>query len=355
VRVASSLGQLEEAIAACRAWRALSFPNIRRVDETRAALELARGRGDVAATVLAPHRDEIVAARTDRPGPYRALLASMLMTGDVRGARRLEGDRLSNGAAERATWARLAARSPYRAGLEAMSLLEAATPPDPTSRVILVGQWLDFHRRHPDGEGLNRARQLVPAAAPPPRDRQSRLQNLAKADIARAVGDTRTQIDILRVVIDSFEPGVFGEIAELPADRRASRLFDVEPLLIAKNNLAMALLEQRRDLEEAERLVAECLELLPGQAELRDTHAQILLKLGRMSEAERSSAIALQGDIDDPAILATAAEILGSTGRFEESRLVLQRVRDAMRSDPWPDRELEARIDGVEAMVSGVP
>jgi len=190
---------------------------------------------------------------------------------------------------------------------------------------------------------------------PPPRDRQSRLQNLAKADIARASGDVRTQLDTLRGIIDSYEDGTMDEIAGLPADRRASRLFEVEPLLFAMNNLAMALLEQRRDLEEAERLVATCLDVLPGQPDLRDTHAQILMKLGRMSEAERSSAIALQGDIDNPAILATAAEILGSTGRFEEARLVLQRMRDAMRSDPWPDRELEARVDGVEAMVSNGP
>ena len=355
VRVATSLGQIEEAIAASRAWRALSFPNVRRVDETRAALELARGRGDAAASVLAPHREAIVAVRAERPGPYRALLASMLMTGDVRGARRLEGDRLSSGVSERATWARLATMAPYRFGLEAMSLLEAATPPDPTSRVILVGQWLDFHRRHPDGDGLARARQLVPETAPPPRDAESRLQNLATADIARAVGDVRKQMDTLRTVIGSYEEGTMEEIAELPADRRAMRVGEIEPLIFAMNNLAMALLEQQQDLEEAERLVARCLDVLPGQPDLRDTHAQILMKLGRMSEAERSSAIALQGDLDNAAILATAAEILGSTGRFEEARLVLQRIRDAMRSDPWPDRELEARIDGVEAMVSGGP
>jgi len=353
VRASTSLGDIEDAISACRTWRTLSFPNVRSVDETRAALELARGDGAAALRAIEAHADAIVGARDRRPGPYRALLASLLMTGDVRGARRLEGERFAGDPAARTTWAKLCTMASYRSGLEAMSLLEAATPPDPTSRSILVGQWLDFHRRHPDGEGLSRARQLISAAPIDPKDFESRLECLARADIARTEGDVRTQRGQLELVIDSYSDSELGRLEDLPPAERGERLMFLQPLIMAKNNLAMALLETGSDLDRAEQLVASCLEMLPNQPQLRDSHAQILLAMGRMSEAERSIVTAIRGAPGDAAILATAAQILAATGRLEEANLALQRIRDTSRAEPWPNRELQSRIAEVEAIVSG--
>lgn len=355
VRSAMALGQLEEAVAACRTWRSLLFPDVRIADETRAAIELSRGQGAAALRALEPHVETIVAMRDRRPGPYRAVLASMLMTGDVRGARRLEGDRFAADPAARTTWARLSTMAPYRSGLEAMSLLEAATLPDPTSRSILIGQWLDFHSRHPEGEGLARARQLLPGGRVEPTDFDSRLQRLAEADIARAEGDPARQRTILDVVISSYPEGSVKSLADVAPEDRGEYILELQPLIMARNNLAMSLLEERRELQRAEELVDSCLEILPAQPQLHDSRAQILLATGRMSEAERSVVIALRGAPGEPAILATAAEVLVATGRVAEAQLALQRVREAIGLEPWPNRKLQARVDQVEALVSEQP
>ncbi len=354
-RAAASLGQIDDAIAACRTWRTLSFPSVQKADETRAALEIARGDAAAALRTLEPHAESIIASRDRNPGPYRALLASMLMTGDVRGARRIEGAGFGADPAGRSTWANLASMAPYREGLAAMSLLEAATPPDATSRAILVGQWLDFHRRHPEGEALSRARQLVDGDLVEPRDFESRLQCLAQADIERFEGNAQAHRDLLQRVIDSYGGDRILPLDEIEPTRRGEYLFSLQPYFMALNNLAMSLLEDRLDLERAESLVSTCLELLPRQPEIRDSHAQILLALGRMSDAERSVVVALQNASADPGILTTAAEILAATGRTEEASVAIQRARDGLQVQPWPNRQLQARIDEVEAIVSGGP
>ncbi len=358
VIASSSLGDLEQASALCIEWRRRSFPDVRRVDETQAALELARNRPEAALPLLLRHRDLIIKDSSVRPGPYRALIASLLMSGKVREAAEL--DRASLGASEesRRTWAQIAAMAPYDRGLEAMSILEATTPPDAVARAQMIGRWVEFHERHPSGRGLDRARSLLPAAISAPRDAESRLAIIARADIERVAGDFDAARASLRSVIDSYSEGDQERARKLEAlsgPEQFSLFREIEPLLYARNNLAMLFVEEEQSLEEALSLIASCIEIFPSNPELRDTEAQVLLRLGRLSEAEQSAVMAIRALPQSAPVLLTGVEILAASGRFEDARQVLQRIRDIVAQEPWPPRKLESRLRQVAAVVDSQP
>lgn len=353
VRLALASGNVPEALSDLRTWRALSFPDVRRVDETWAAMELSRGRGVEALRVLEPHRDAILAARDRFPGPYRALLASMLMSGRVRDAVNLEADRLSTDAVARETWAKLVSMAPYRAGVEAMSVLETMTPPDVVSRSILIGHWLGFHARHPAGAGLARARQLLPRVVSAPTDLESRVETLARAEVAIAEGAPEDSMALLQSVVDSYEPATIVALSDVPPEQRAEYIRSVEPFLIASNNLAMQLTERRIRFDDAEQLIRGCLKVVPGQPTVLDTYAQLLLAMGRPTEAEAAIVEAVRSGTTDPTIWATASEVLVALGRPDDARLLLQRARESLQLDPWPSVAIQSRLDAVTASIGG--
>ncbi|MGA1045573.1 MAG: tetratricopeptide repeat protein, partial [Phycisphaerales bacterium] len=126
---------------------------------------------------------------------------------------------------------------------------------------------------------------------------------------------------------------------------------EIEPLLYARNNLAMLLVEEDRSLDQALALVEQCIEIIPGNPDLRDTEAQVLLKLGRLSEAEQSSVMAIRAYPQNPSVLLTGAEILAASGRMEDAKQVLQRIRDIVAQEPWPSRQVENRLRRVTQVV----
>jgi tetratricopeptide (TPR) repeat protein len=354
VVAASSLGDLEQASSLCIEWRRLSFPDVRGVDEAQAAIELTRNRPDAALPLLMRHRDLIVNDAAMRPGPYRALIASLLMTGKVREAADLERTNLETSDASRGTWAQIAAMAPYERGLEAMSILEAASPSDPVSRAQLVGKWVAFHERHPNGRALERARSLLPRSMPQPKDSSSRLAIVARADIERVAGDFAAARATLQSVIDSYPANIQDRaklVGSLSGTDQQALFQEIEPLLYARNNLAMLLVEEDRSLDQALALVEQCIEIIPGNPDLRDTEAQVLLKLGRLSEAEQSSVMAIRAYPQNPSVLLTGAEILAASGRMEDAKQVLQRIRDIVAQEPWPSRQVENRLRRVTQVV----
>jgi tetratricopeptide (TPR) repeat protein len=354
VFAASSLGELDKASALCAEWRRLRFPDVRPVDEAHAALELARNRPESALVLLNRHRDLIVDQAAVRPGPYRALLASLILTGQVRDAARLEQSNLVRSESSGSTWAEIATMAPYDVGLEAMSILEAASISDAGQRARMIGRWVAFHARHPEGRAIDRARALLPRNLGEPRDYDSRIAIVARADIERALGDVAAAVRSLRSVLDSFSPDVQSRaaaIGTLTGQAQQDLFREIEPLLYARNNLSMLLLEQGTSLDEALGLVEQCLAIIPGSPELRDTHAQVLLKLGRVSEAEQSSVFAIQRLPTNASVILTGCEILLASGRVEDSRLLVQRVREILAREPWPSREVEDRLRRVASQI----
>lgn len=358
VFAASSSGDLEKAASLCAEWRRLRFPDVRPVDEAQAALELARRRPEAALVLLNRHRDLIVSEAASRPGPYRALLASLILSGQVRDAARLEQANLARDEASASTWAEIAAMAPYEPGLEAMSILEASCAADAGARARMVGRWVAFHDRHPNGRAIDRARALLPRGLTSAPDYDSRIFVVARADVERASGDPSSAIRSLRAVIDSYPANIqerAATIGSLTGQPQYELFREIEPLLYARNNLAMLLLEQDISMEEALMLVEMCLTILPGSPELRDTHAQVLLRLGRYSEAEQSAVSAIRSLPTNASILLTGAEILIASGRVEDSKLLLQRVREILAREPWPSQQVEDRLGRVSSAIGSQP
>lgn len=354
VFAASSMGDLEKATALCTDWRRLRFPDVRPVDETQAALELARDRPEAALLLLNRHRDLIVAEGSTRPGPYRALLAALILSGQVREAARLEQANLARSEASASTWAEISAMATYERGLEAMSILETASATDAGARARMVGRWVSFHERHPNGRAIDRAHALLPRSAIVPVDYDSRIAVIARADVERASGDADSAVRSLRSVIDSYPADIqkrAATIGTLSGQPQIELFREIEPLFYARNNLAMLLVQQDKSLDDALELVEQCLEVLPGNAGLLDTHSLVLLALGRFVDAERSAVMAIGADPQNPAVLLTGAEILAATGRAEDSRVLLQRVRDLVSQEPWPSQQVEDRLRRVSAAV----
>ena len=358
VFAASSSGDLEKATALCVDWRRLRFPDVRPVDEAQAALELARDRPEAALVLLNRHRDLIVAEGSTRPGPYRALVASLILSGQVREAARLEQTNLGRSEASATTWAEISAMAPYERGLEAMSILEAASATDAGARARMVGRWVSFHERHPNGRALDRARALLPRGILSPVDYDSRIAVIARSDVERASEDADSAVRSLRSVIDSYPADVQRRavtIGTLSGQPQLELFREIEPLIYARNNLAMLLVQQDTSLDDALELVEQCLEVLPGNSGLRDTHALVLLAIGRFADAERSAVMAIGADPRNPSVLLTGAEILAATGRSEDSRVLLRRVRDIVAQEPWPSRQVEDRLRRVASAIDSQP
>ena len=355
---ASGLGNLELASSLCIEWRRRSFPDVRRVDEAHAAIELARKRPDAALPLLARHRDLIIRDATARPGPYRALIASLMMTGAVRDAAELDRANLSASEASRATWAQIATMAPYPQGLEAMSILEAASPSDPFGRAQMIGRWIAFHERHPNGRGLDRARSLLPRSVSVPKDFDSRIAVIAKSDIERVAGDPAAARASLQSVINSYPRDIQERaktVGSLSGPAQQELFREIEPLLYARNNLAMLLVEMDVSLDEALALVEQCVEIIPGNPDLRDTEAQVLMKLGRLSEAEQSSVMAIRAYPQNTSVLLTGVEILAASGRVEDAKQLMQRIRDIVAQEPWPSRQVEDRLRRVASAIDSQP
>jgi tetratricopeptide (TPR) repeat protein len=228
-----------------------------------------------------------------------------------------------------------------------MSVLEATTPADSGSRAQMVGRWVAFHERHPNGRGLERARALLPRLAASPNDAESRLAMVARSDIERASGDIAAAKASLKSVIDSYPPDIQDRarsVASLTGPDQFALFQEIEALLYARNNLAMLLVGAGESPDQALSLVEQCIEILPTNPDLRDTEAQVLLSLGRLSEAEQSSVMAIRAYPQNASVLLTGVEILAASGRKEDARQILQRVREIISREPWPSQQVADRL-----------
>lgn len=353
VRLAAASGDLDEAVRLCLDWRRRSFPDTRQVDQQEATLQIARNRPQEAYGLLEPYREAILAEASSAPGPYRALLASMLMTGRFREAIEIAADELARSPEARASWARIASLAPAASAYQAMLALEAATPTDIRSRSVLIGDWVAFHERHPGGGGLARARALLPARLPDPVDFDARLKTIAASAVAMAGGDAAGANRLLQSVIDSYsasDRGRAAAIMSLPPEQRLAAFAEFEPLLFALNNMAMNLVESRSDLPRALRCIDDAMEILPNEPNLLDSRAQVLLALGQVTEAEQAVAGSLAGAGANPQVALTAAEVLLATGRSLEARQLLQGVRAGISAEPWPSQQLQSRLARLEEL-----
>ncbi|MGA1707904.1 MAG: hypothetical protein ACO4CI_04350, partial [Phycisphaerales bacterium] len=61
--------------------------------------------------------------------------------------------------------------------------------------------------------------------------------------------------------------------------------------------------------------------------------------------------MAIRAYPQSPSVLLTGAEILAASGRMEDAKQVLQRIRDIVALEPWPSRQVENRLRRVTQVV----
>ena len=222
----------------------------------------------------------------------------------------------------------------------------------------MIGRWIAFHERHPNGRGLDRARSLLPRSVSVPKDFDSIIAVIANSDIERVAGDPAAARASLQSVINSYPRDIQERaktVGSLSGPAQQELFREIEPLLYARNNLAMLLVEMDVSLDEALALVEQCVEIIPGNPDLRDTEAQVLMKLGRLSEAEQSSVMAIRAYPQNTSVLLTGVEILAASGRVEDAKQLMQRIRDIVAQEPWPSRQVEDRLRRVASAIDSQP
>lgn len=113
------------------------------------------------------------------------------------------------------------------------------------------------------------------------------------------------------------------------------------------NNLAYLLLRYVGDCQEAMTLSARAARLAPRNADVLDTHAQALVCLNRLEEAEAVSRSAVAQRETDPGLLLTLARVLLAQDRFGEGVLELDRARNLINADPRPNVSLSQEIEAL--------
>ena len=136
---------------------------------------------------------------------------------------------------------------------------------------------------------------------------------------------------------------------EAEADfRRALELNPGQPSVL--NYLGYSLVEQRRNLDEAERMIREAVEQRPQDGYITDSLGWVLYRLGRYQEAVAPMERAVELAPVDPVINDHLGDVLWMVGRKMEARFQWKR---ALSFDPEPDvakrirRKLEVGLDQV--------
>ena len=98
---------------------------------------------------------------------------------------------------------------------------------------------------------------------------------------------------------------------------------------IALNNYSYYLSLRSKDLEKAERLSKQCIELSPDEPTYQDTYGWILYKLGRFVEAEKWIRKAIEGGCNNPEILEHYGDILFQIDRKTEALEYWKKAKQA--------------------------
>ncbi|MEX2670972.1 MAG: tetratricopeptide repeat protein [Phycisphaeraceae bacterium] len=319
----------QQAISAANRWRERAPNEAASADSLIAEAHLNLDRATEALAVLEPY---IETAKQD-PQRHASMLAlyarSLLQAGRAEEAGDLLLTRLGEAAALRGPVRRLAERLVNDAQLaeQWLSELEEATPEDAVDdRLANAIAWHRAGSRLNSDGFVDRCEAIV--------------AELVKRDDASAMAFM-----------------LYGELAQTredwPAAERAfDKVLEMTPEnAVAKNNLAMALLEQDRQLLHALDLARAASEALPEQPIILDTLVRVLLKLGEYSEAVTVSERILEIDPQDLSRQIELIWALTQAGRLDEARDQLEQVRVNVADVEQLPEESRERLQEIERLL----
>jgi tetratricopeptide (TPR) repeat protein len=270
----AAVGRWPEALDAAEGWRRRLRGDPRPADLLIARAQRELGRPRVALQRLEPYRRSLTANPMADPAATQQLVLTLAAAGEADAGLDLLGPLLPQDPYWRAAGIDAAVRLIARteAAGDWLAAVEQALPASDGIETAAVAQaWWAVGRRDSYRPYLDRGRSLA--------------EQLAEGEGASAA-------------LWFFLGTVYEQDRDLAAAERAYRqtleLAPEQPG--AMNNLAMVLADAGGDLDEALQLIDRVLQTLPDDPNLLDTRAHVLIRMGRLGEAETAVRRAMQLD-----------------------------------------------------------
>lgn len=271
-------GQWRQALLAAEAWGQRTTGNRAEADALAARAHRELGRANVAMTVIAPHQTQVEADPLAMPTVTRELALSLAANGQAEPARAILEPLLGKGKTWRMAWldaAVLSVTSTRQAGRWLETVESAIHAEAADERASLAQAWWTLGLRDSYPAYLERGRALANELTQRP-DASAALWFFV-GTMAEADGDLNAAGQAYR------------EALQLDPD-----------LASANNNMAMVLVGNNGDLDEAVQLAERAIEAVPTEPNYYDTLALVHLRAGRVQEAEQAIQQAIKLDPGNP-------------------------------------------------------
>lgn len=305
--------ELEAALISAEAWRRRSLADPYEASVVLASIALDLRDFNRAYQVLAPIVNRFRADRSHDPRGFDRWVATLMLSGRIDEAYREVAEDISGDAGVFYRWLQNAQALPGDSAVVALArITEQATSLE--QRLNLALAWATVGQRSSRQQGGSarastcfvRAREAVTAAQGGSAPTPEILRTMAI--IAAAEGQTEDAIQRYRDLLrrDPDDP-------------------------IALNNLAMLLVTAASRPDEALPLSDRLIALHADVVDFLDTHALVLLHVGRLDDAIRTIDGALVKSPDNPALLLTRARIQVRRGDMAGARATVARVESLLR------------------------
>ncbi|MFP4106082.1 MAG: tetratricopeptide repeat protein [Phycisphaerae bacterium] len=298
-------GRWAEAMVAARKWRRRSRGRQLAADMMIAEGHIRTGNARGAIAQLKSHVDRAM----ESPGSYRPVIGryarALIDDGRTDEAADLLGPLLEKGPGWRRTWTSLAVLAVHDADTSRAWLNRVVgTVPDDAAdeRVAVAEAWFQLGRRQGDDSCIDRATDM--------------LTPLSKTDPNAAIS--------LAMIHDMQGNAIGAETLYRSGIRRRAR---DQLISLACNNLAMLLVGRDNALDEAEAYARRAIRSQPGNANYRDTLAEVLGARGKMADAVAMLEKAVELDPVNPKWLLKLAATRLAAGRPGDARKALVKLR----------------------------
>ena len=322
-------GRANEAIGAAREWRERTLDDPIEADITIAAINRILNKPKDGLTAIAPHRERIEREASRFPNRMKLLIELLLLNGEIDEAYGLIKDDTGNARRWVNTWLQTSMQLADSNAIKALEQIEEIALLEAITKLDLATSWTLLGQRTNNADMFDKAEQLAMDVSA---DDDPRAQ-MAGLRLRAMLSDARGEPEQSMVLYEQI-------LAELPNDPTGL------------NNSAYVLSTKLNRHQDALRHSEKLIRLYPDVAEFLDTHAQVLLGMDRVDEAEKFAEEALEMSSRDPGIMITLARIYAKQNRKSEARRLFERARRAVATAPFQDDAMQAHLDELEDWLS---
>lgn len=323
-RLLIDAGRWDEALVEAREWRRRSLDNPLDADLALASVLLQLGRPADASDVLEPYADRFLAERAGAPDRLALWLNVLVQSGQGGKAWEMIRPQVEEDDQWRSVWVGLTHLAEYDAARQMLTWMEPiATEAGPWAMLKLAQGWSALGWRFDRSECFDRAESMAGDGPDDPGRHVAWL--FLRGRIAEGRGDLAGAERLYRAVLAE-QPGAAA----------------------ALNNLAYVVAQSPDRCDEALPYAEQALAQEPGEPDLLDTYARVLLCLGRTGEAREALEEALRDRPGDITLNISLAELLIRMEALDEARRALQTARRELDRLALADPGLEKRINAVE-------